>query len=157
MKVIFLDIDGVLNCKNSKSRCGYFLGIDNNKVKRLQKIIEATGSKIVLCSSWKGGWSKDHKDEQNDLGNYIDRKFKRERLAIFDKTDDTGRNRGEGISNYIAQHKVDKWVVIDDEIFGDYEEYNIIEHLIKTTFYDENGGLQDEHVDEAIKILNKVE
>lgn len=38
MKIIFLDIDGVLNCHNSKSDCNGRLGIDEDKVKRLKKI-----------------------------------------------------------------------------------------------------------------------
>ena len=40
MKVIFLDIDGVLNCSKSKSSCLGCTGIDDIKVKRLKRIIE---------------------------------------------------------------------------------------------------------------------
>lgn len=32
MKVIFLDIDGVLNTPSSESRCGEYIGIDDEKV-----------------------------------------------------------------------------------------------------------------------------
>ena len=39
MKLIFLDIDGVLNCAISKSRCFGCLGIDDDKVKRLKTIV----------------------------------------------------------------------------------------------------------------------
>ena len=58
MKIIFLDVDGVLNCKSSKSRCGGFLGIDDSKVKLLKEIIDITGAKIVLSSSWRYGWRR---------------------------------------------------------------------------------------------------
>jgi hypothetical protein len=44
---------------------------------------------------------------------------------------------------------------LDDEIFPDYEEYGIMPHLVKTSFYD--GGLKEKHVELAIKILNKGE
>lgn len=155
MKVIFLDIDGVLNCRSSKSRCGCYVGIDNDKVKRLRRIVEATGAKIVLCSSWKTGWSPTNKDEQDRNAIYMDNRLKRERLKILAKTNDKGCNRGEGIVNWITLHEVEQWVVLDDEIFDDYEEYSIMPHLVKTDFYDRNGGLQDCHVDEAIRILNK--
>lgn len=35
MKAIFLDIDGVLNTPSSESRCGEYIGIDDEKVKKL--------------------------------------------------------------------------------------------------------------------------
>ena len=61
MKVIFLDIDGVLNTyqtfidiyleyKKTKIRR---LEIDGDKVSLLSEIINLTGSKIVLSSSWR--------------------------------------------------------------------------------------------------------
>ena len=56
MKVIFLDIDGVLNNEYSKTRApSGVIGIDGDKVKRLRKIVESTGAKLVLTSSWKTG------------------------------------------------------------------------------------------------------
>ena len=85
MKVIFLDIDGVLNCQSSKSRCGVYVGIDADKVARLREIVDETGAKIVLSSSWRTEWFKDE-DFNTETGKYIDRKLKRERLAILDKT-----------------------------------------------------------------------
>ena len=154
MKVIFLDIDGVLNCQSSKSCCGFFKGIDNDKVKRLRHIVEVTGATIVLCSSWKKGWSPTDKDEQDRSATYMDNKLKREGLKILAKTDDKGSNRGEGIVNWISLLNVEQWIVLDDEIFDDYEEYGIIPHLVKTNFYDTNGGLQDCHVIKAIEMLN---
>lgn len=51
MKIIFLDVDGVLNCQNSKSNCYGIMGIDDDKVSRLRKIVECTDAKIVLIST----------------------------------------------------------------------------------------------------------
>lgn len=155
MKVIFLDIDGVLNNQFSKSRCGYFIGIDNDKVKRLKGIVDATTAKIVLVSSWKVDWERVDKDSQNNIGNYLDRKLKRERLSILDKTSDQGMDRGKGINDWISRHSVETWIVLDDEIFDDYEKMEIMQHLVKTDYSNENGGLQSEHVSKAIEILNK--
>ena len=48
-----------------------------------------------------------------------------------------------------------EWVVLDDEIFSDYEEYGIMERLVKIDNPGENGGgLQPEHVAKAIEVLN---
>lgn len=154
MKVVFLDIDGVLNCQSSQSRCGAYIGIDNDKVKRLRKIVEATNARIVLVSSWRSGWERVYKDDQNELANYLDRKLKRERLYILDKTTDSVWNRGEGIIKWISTHKVDSFIILDDEKF-DYADCGIISRLVKTSFYDDNGGLQDEHVELAIDLLTE--
>ena len=40
MKVVFLDIDGVLNCEGSRSRCVGYRGIDDKKVENLAKILK---------------------------------------------------------------------------------------------------------------------
>ncbi len=157
MKVIFLDVDGVLNYRYSTSKCQGCIGIDSDKVKRLRRIVEATGAKIVLTSTWKMYWIRDPllKDEQSESGNYLDRKLSRERLFILDKTtEDRLSKRGEGIYDYLRKHYVESWVVLDDEIFDDYEDYGIMPRLVKTSFYDDNGGLQDEHMELAIELLN---
>lgn len=155
MKIVFLDIDGVLNSQESKSRCGWLLGIDGKKVKLLRKIIDETNSKIVLCSSWKSEWER-NKIEQSEMGNYLDRKLKRENLFILDKTTDKEANRGEGIINWLVDKAVEKWIVIDDEIFDDYGQFGIMDHLVKTTFYGIDGGLQEEHVTKAIELLKEM-
>ena len=59
MKVIFLDIDGVLNSdeyldkvKNSDIQ-GIERDIDVEKVKLLKRAIDETGARVVLSSSWR--------------------------------------------------------------------------------------------------------
>lgn len=154
IKIIFLDVDGVLNCENSKSRCGSYIGIDNKKVKVLREIVVQTNAKIVLCSSWKDGWDSINKEKQCYHANYFDKKLKRERLFAFDKTSDRGEDRGHGIIKYLCNHpSIEKWCVIDDEIFPDYEECGIMDHLVKTTYYGD-GGLHTGHIEDAIRILN---
>ncbi|NLK96924.1 MAG: hypothetical protein GX272_02445 [Epulopiscium sp.] len=155
MNLIFLDIDGVLNCSESKSRCGGYLGIDDRKVKLLAEIVKQTNAKIILVSSWKVHWEKFYKDEQNELANYLDRKLKRQGLYIVDKTKHYGDERGKEIIEYLENITVNnKWIVLDDEIFPDYEKLGICEHLVKTSFY--NSGLKAEHVELAVKLLNEL-
>ena len=155
MKIIFLDVDGVLNCQNSKSNCYGIMGIDDDKVIRLRKIVECTDAKIVLISTWKTNWQKLHKDEQGYMADYLDRKLKRQRLAIMDKTDDYIAMRGEGIDQWLKGRNVESFVILDDEEF-DYAKTGIIDRLIKTEFYNDNGGLQEEHIQIAINKLNGV-
>lgn len=152
-KVIFLDIDGVLNCQSSKSKCAGFIGVDNSKVKILKEIVDKTNAKIILISSWKNNWEKD-KDIIRYDGKYLDKKLKKQGLYILDKTKDSGSNRGEGIYNFIKENNVKYWVVIDDVIFYDYRKYGINDHLVKTEFYKDDGGLQEKHIKIVINILN---
>jgi hypothetical protein len=57
MRVIFLDVDGVLNCAKylRQSANGGIVGIDPYRVALLHRIIEATGAKVVVSSSWRLG------------------------------------------------------------------------------------------------------
>ena len=61
MKIIFLDIDGVLNSEMYKApsseNCvdGY---IDSSRIKLLADIVNATDAKIVLISSLRIDWDK---------------------------------------------------------------------------------------------------
>lgn len=150
-----MDIDGVLNCSHSRSKCGGCIGIDNDKVKRLREILDDTGAHIVLCSSWKSEWEKVRKEDQSHVGNYLDKKLWKEKLKVLDKTIDKGSNRGEGIVSWINNHQVDTWIVLVDEIFDDYKQFGIMPHLIKTEFYQLDGGLQSEDLIRAIRMLNE--
>lgn len=73
MKVIFLDIDGVLNYKGCKARCGYYIGVDGKKAQLLAQLVQRSGAKIVLVSTWKENWHTVlNKHKQDDLADYLD-------------------------------------------------------------------------------------
>lgn len=157
MKIIFLDIDGVLNCKTSRSRCGIYVGIDDDKLSLLAKIAGATGAKIVLVSTWKNYWQKNPKDKfkQDDLANYLDKKFKKHNLEVYDKTSDSLGglyfSRGESILYFVYRNKVTYYVILDDMQF-DYDGCDLTDNFIKT---DIATGLTQENAARAIEILNK--
>ena len=154
MKIIFLDIDGVLNCVTTKERIPgskLLLGMEDIKIRYLKEIVDRTDAKIVLTSTWKVDWFKDDKDNNGKYGRYLDSKFKEFDLLIYDKTDYHIQDRGSEIYKYLNIHNdIDKWIVIDDYIFKDYDE-DIRRHLVKTTFEE---GLQRKHISEAIQLLN---
>lgn len=160
MKAIFLDVDGVLNCSTSKSYChddicGVITGIDSDKVKRLAKIVEATGAEIVLSSDWKDGWSKYYTSPKPSHAKYLDNHlYKKGRLTIKDKTLSTSKGswfRGEEILAYLRSHKdVENYVILDDTFFEDFSTKEIEEHLVLTDY---KVGLTDTDVNKAIKIL----
>ena len=156
-KVIFLDIDGVLNCESSPSRCMNFLGIDKDKVRRLAKIVEKTGAIIVLTSSWKDGWAPARKYDKYEYYHchYLDEHlWKKGKLKIHSKTfERKWLDRGHGILSWLQNHpNIKEYVILDDECFYDYYESNLLQHLIKT---DNRYGLTDDNVNKAINILNR--
>ena len=150
MKTIFLDIDGVLNNAqtNEYSPAG-FIGIDDILLTNLEKIINDTKSQIILISSWKEYWEKDGKSIDKD-GIYIDEKFNKFGLVVSDKTIDNWSNRGEGIHNYITKHNIKKFAILDDEIFTDYKDFNLLDNLIKIN---SKLGITDEDVNNTIKFF----
>lgn len=157
MKVVFLDIDGVLNEEKSRSRCCGYLGIDDKKVENLALIIKKTNAAIVLISTWKDDWRKTDKFHQGMMANYLDKKLKKQGLVILDKTKNIDKNgfhfsRGEGILQYLADNKVEKYVILDDYQF-DYDSCGLSDYYIKTDAY--NGGLTKELVGRAIQILKR--
>lgn len=159
-KVIFLDVDGVLNCATSKSSCidddgRVIKGVDSDKVKRLAKIVEATGAEIVLSSDWKDGWSKYYTSSKPSHAKYLDNHlYKKGRLTIKDKTPSTHKGswfRGEEILAYLRLHQdVENYVILDDTFFEDFSIKEIREHLVLTGY---KVGLTDADVEKAIKIL----
>lgn len=111
MKIIFLDVDGVLNSQN------YLLN-SNNKISN-----SINPKKITLLKE------------------------------IVDKTELIRGKRGEEIKLYLQKHpNIDNFVILDDEIFKDYDNY-LLKHLVKTSFYID--GLTKEHIEQAKIILNK--
>ena len=154
MKVIFLDVDGTINNSTTKARCGIYIGIDGALVKRLKEIVDATDAAIILSSDWRLP-SKD--DEETDHMKYLRNKLGKQHLRPVGMTPNIKRDqRGHEIQKWLENNNdiVEQWVVLDDEVFEDFEECGIMPHLVQTTFYSENGGLQEEHVQQAIKILN---
>jgi histidinol phosphatase-like enzyme len=53
MKVIFLDIDGVLNCHKTPNPRKFPYVIDDGLLARFRQLIERTGASVVLSSTWR--------------------------------------------------------------------------------------------------------
>lgn len=160
MNIIFLDIDGVLNADSpsSKSYCDNYAGIDTDKTRQLARIVQETNAKIVLISSWKINWKPPPAPFKNYpntpkhsryLNNNLQKKGK---LSCIDATKERNLElRGKGIQDWLSTHpEVENWVVLDDEIFRDYEKCQIFPHLVLT---DHRYGLTKSCADAAIKIL----
>lgn len=153
MKVIFLDVDGVLNEDTTPARTkSRVIFIDPEKLLRLKRIVEVTGAKIVLSSTWRYD-----RDDARYNGDFLElqKAFHNVGLTFYSFTpvDAIGIRRGMEIKAWLGMHpEVDRYIVLDDELF-DFEERGLLPRLIKTDFVD--GGLTEAHVQEAIDMLGE--
>lgn len=157
MKVVFLDIDGVLNSMDyyERTRDKGTYGINPNKVKLLKEIIEHTGAEIILSSTWRclGRTS----EEEHPMYTYLVEALAQFGLVIKEHTPMINNNRPEEIKAWLDNQteKEIKFVSLDDDFGKDkYEKYGIGECLVRTSFYEPDGGLKREHVEMAVEILN---
>lgn len=155
MKVIFLDIDGVLNSDEYFDRIknlpiqGIESEIDVDKIKLLKRAIDETGAKVVLSSSWR--YTRKAEELKELLSNYeID----------VDSTPFIENNRGLEIKQWLLDHQdVESFIILDDEMFDSYDAV-LIDRLIKIS--NGNGrnfgdGLLSKDVDKMIEKLGKKE
>ena len=128
-KIIFLDIDGVLNCRKTfkerkeervfyskfLEKSNYNLAklamcdIDFYKLQLLKYIVLETDAKIVISSSWK------------NLREYplIEELLINKGLPIIGATPYINNKRGAEIRIYLSENEVNDFIIIDDDIFDD--------------------------------------
>lgn len=165
MKIIFLDIDGVLNSDAYIVTDAYFneclaigvedpldyevvikahhLHLDPKAIHLLNQLVADSGAQVVLSSTWRIRYSLDEMNAMLKL-----------RGATFELTDKTPQIRfsrvfrGEEIRDYLKalKEKPEAFVIIDDN-----DEFPKFQKQFVHT--NEKVGLTQEHVDKALKIL----
>lgn len=134
MKIILLDVDGVLNSdlwnENHKKEKENGILIDEEKVKLLSKLIKLTGAKIVLHSGWRF-WFDENLSPIRKESEILAKILKNNAIEIYDFTPDltTEEIRKSGkfslskpkeILLWLSGHSdISTWVVIDDIVLND--------------------------------------
>lgn len=130
MKIIFLDIDGVLNGYSKWTdrvfkfaekihlrrwlvRHYDIFGVRTYKVWLLKRIIEKTDAKIVLSSSWRGQWDTPY-EKCGPRMKILKRKFKRFGIRVYGVTgrSDDGNRESE----------IREWLSIHDKLRETYND-----------------------------------
>ena len=170
-KIIFLDVDGVLN----SSRTLYEdISLEDDLILNLKELINKTGAKIILSSSWRlsteaiatlmdkldkfglaiSGMTCDGVDldwiekyEFDVTKKYLDTKFDYDENKQIKITYD----RGAEIFKWLHDHDGCTYVILDDEI-EDIKPYFNASVIVKTSY---KTGLTKEDVKKAVQILNK--
>jgi len=165
MKVIFLDVDGVLNGWNwklellhnilkpihplhEKYRLWYIKhgDIHVSKVKRLAKICEQNHAVCVMTSTWRHAYF----DKDCDVPDVVRLRklFKKYNITCKECTENLG-DRSNEIRKWLDDHpNIWDYIILDDDRIKDFEGYQVYTRDIKDgrLIYD---GLQNKHVKEA--------
>ena len=136
MKVLFLDIDGVVNRAGTRQRYRGFMGIDPCLASMVGKIILDTGAAVVLTSTWRhfqGG--------REEVDRHVYKTFDVTPIA------DTGF-RGEEVKMWLDGHpEVTRYAIVDDD-----SDFYADQPLFKTNW---QTGITDEVAQQVTKFLNR--
>lgn len=157
MKIIFLDVDGVLNnvnhikkCykKNGKMPFGMYCVPFNPKcLKNLAKLARKTNARIVVSSTWR--LDKEHMA-------VLKARIAEYGLRVHDITDNIGMVRGKEITEWLKKNEsawIENFVVLDDEV-KDINNFISDSHIVKTNA---DTGLTWLNYIKAKKILDNKE
>lgn len=167
-KILFLDIDGVLNTKRHHEYC-YENGIENSDeygylfdpvaVQNLTKIVDESGACIVISSSWKYSGLSTLLDMWNDRslpGRVIDITPDTESDEFLLNADLENMElfscRGYEIKEWLTAHGkgVESYAILDDEQEMLPEQQS---HFVQTNTA---VGITEEDAEKVIGILSKV-
>ena len=162
MKIIFLDVDGVLNSEvwnqNHKIETENGFLIDEKAIKLLSYLVKKSGAKIVLHSGWRFWFDEKFspiRKESENFKNLLDKSG----LSFYDFTPDltTEEIRKNGkfslakpkeILLWLNNHSdISNWVVIDDIVLNNK---TIQKHQVAP---DNKIGLTLADIEKAITLL----
>lgn len=141
MKVLFLDVDGVLNSYVSREQ------LNDSMIYHLGTIVAKTGVKVVLSSSWRM-----YPDSQSVLEARLFEDcvliMDQTKVLLPEKMSMPSIERCFEIQEWLDRHEeVEDFVILDDD-----KKANIDGHFFPT---DPNVGLTKEIADQIISYLNK--
>lgn len=161
-KVIFLDVDGVLNSNfwndNHQREISDGTLIDEEKIKLLACLVKKTNSKIILHSGWRTWFDSELEPLRIEAKKLI-QLLEKEGLRIDGLTPDLTTEeirktkkfslvKADEILLWLKLHNdVTNWVVLDDL---DLHNIQVAQHQVKP---DQTVGLTAQDVEKAVKIL----
>eukprot|EP01083_Nonionella_stella_P141399 435579_1 len=154
-KVIFLDVDGVLNSLEftpvQDITCTDDLYvIEEAKLKLLKQIVDKTKSNIVISSTWRN-----NQKQLAKLSNMLN-KYGMHYMDCIPHLHDKHKNRTHEIEMFLHNHSnnetpISKWIAIDDMDLMRLNSNLMQNHFVHTT---QQYGLTQDHANFAIKLLN---
>ena len=162
MKVIFLDVDGVLNSeddlkvfreKNNITGTILYAEVEDRPLKLLKELVEKSGAKIVVSSSWRIGCERSGRESVFGARLYekLVKRLKDYGMDVYDITPSLSgnRQRGDEIREWLqtCENDVENFVILDDD--ADMCEF-VETNLVQTTY---EHGLTDDSITKALQVL----
>lgn len=160
MKILFLDIDGVLNCESSRHNAhrlragdwGTFRGWLEGSVNELKRIINETGCQIVISSDWRlRGNVESLREgfEAFELPNWLGV------TPELGMNNSFNGNRGREIEAWLAGaatdgHNIESFAIVDDNPWMLDSQASV---FVQTS---DTQGMTRNDADRLIRILNRV-
>lgn len=159
MKLLFLDIDGVLNSHDANA--DHICGIHADKITRLNRLVELTGAEVVISSAWRymilnGAMSVSgfrHMLMTHGLASFV-------KIVGCTVSDEEIAERGDQIAAFLDTAEWPPYIVLDDgselpqtktATMSESLSGRHGEHWVKI---DGRVGLTDEDVVTATRLLN---
>lgn len=140
MRVIFWDVDGVLNNPPVWGRRPSIDALDDTCVVRAAQLVKDTKAKCVLSSTWRHGHGLAATVSALSRHGWLSAALETPWLASVEAT------RGDEIRRWLAHHHVHSFVIIDD----DADMGGLLPRLIQTDY---RVGLTDEDCQRAAALF----
>ena len=141
MKLLFLDIDGVLTSNETISRKEFLYTFSASCVWALNRILRDNKVKIILTSSWRTVFDA---EKQNQI-------FRENGVVQLPggQTNDFGyENRSLEIQDYLSKRKVENYVILDDMKINGFEGHFVL--------VNPSTGLTENDVEKVNRILGNL-
>lgn len=155
MKVLFLDIDGVLNDHSVAATRGIsqYCGIQGDKVALLNQVTDKTGCKLVLSTAWRYMIHNEAMTLRGFEYMLITHGLSGDIIGLTREDRNDGDDRGSQIMDWLIANGNDiganEYVILDDL------DLNLSKFGSKFVQTNGDRGLTQEDVDKLVEILNE--
>lgn len=157
MKIVFLDIDGVLN-GHERHPGSEYCGTSPGCVAELNRVLAATGALVVVCSAWRylvlrGAMTVEGLRHLLSTHGVVGPPGVRDYLLGVTESDEQVTGRDLQVWNWVCSHpEIVSWVIFDD-MEKLYDQWHIKNRLVLT---DGKVGMTTGDADRAIDLLGRV-
>ena len=139
MKLLFLDIDGVMTTDEGMINNEKLYSFSSSCVEVLNKILSSNNVRIILTSSWRTVFDVEKQCrifKENDVV----------QLPMGQIKDLGYKHRNLEIKSYLENRKVEGFVILDDMQIDGFDDNFIL--------IDPRNGLSEEHIERVNEMLN---